>query len=219
MTRNGKIARLPHAIRAELNQRLLDGEMGKHLVGWLNGLPKVQAVMKRAFEGRPITEDNLSEWKNGGYVAWAAGQRVWDNVWSFMDGTVGLPGAAKGGLTERLALMMAATMAAQMQGLESMPDGVEKAKVWREWRISLLALRRSELYAERLKIERARHPATKSAAKARVMTPEEKKQRIKAILGIGDGYDGSINPELTRRPEPQNRPQSASIGPNRSESE
>jgi len=31
-------------------------------------------------------------------------------------------------------------------------------------------------------------------------TPGEKKQRIKQILGIGDGYDGSINPELTRSP-------------------
>jgi len=29
MTRNGKIARLPAALREELNQRLLDGEQGK----------------------------------------------------------------------------------------------------------------------------------------------------------------------------------------------
>jgi hypothetical protein len=42
MTRNGKIARLPAAIREELNQRLLEGEQGKPLVAWLNGLPKVK---------------------------------------------------------------------------------------------------------------------------------------------------------------------------------
>ena len=45
MTRNGKIARLPAALREELNQRLLDGEQGQPLVEWLNSLPKVQAVL------------------------------------------------------------------------------------------------------------------------------------------------------------------------------
>ena len=80
MTRNGKIARLPDALRQELNQRLLDGEQGKHLVEWLNGLPKVQAILQKSFEGRPITEDNLSEWKNGGYLSWEAGERLADKV-------------------------------------------------------------------------------------------------------------------------------------------
>ena len=219
MTRNGKIARLPDAIREQLNQRLLDGKQGKDLVEWLNGLPEVQTVMQASFEGRPITEDNVSEWKNGGYLVWASGQRMWNTVCSFMDGTTALRGAAKGGLTDRMALMLAAAMAGQMQQLETLPDGIEKAKIWRELRISLLALRRSELYAERLKIERIKHPDPKKAKKERKLTPEEKKARFRKILGIGEGYDGSKNPELTRSPFAQNRPQSASIGPNRSESE
>jgi hypothetical protein len=50
MTRNGKIARLPAAMRDELNQRLLDGQPGKELVEWLNGLPKVQALLKAEFK-------------------------------------------------------------------------------------------------------------------------------------------------------------------------
>jgi hypothetical protein len=41
MTRNGKIARLPAAIREELSQRLLNGEQSQHLVLWLNDLPQV----------------------------------------------------------------------------------------------------------------------------------------------------------------------------------
>jgi len=94
MTRNGKIARLPNAIRNELNERLLDGERAVTLVAWLNGLPQVQAVMREVFEGRPVTEDNLSQWRNGGYLAWKAGQRMGDNVHSFMDGTAALKTAA-----------------------------------------------------------------------------------------------------------------------------
>jgi hypothetical protein len=88
-----------------------------------------------------------------------------------------------------------------------MPDGLEKGQVWRELPISLLAPRRSELYAERLKIESHQISCNQNAAKARVlMMPEEKTPRIKPILGVGDGYDRSKTPELTRPPEAQNRP-------------
>src|SRR5713101_951139 len=42
LSRNGKIARLPLAIRQELNRRLQNGEQGKKLVAWLNALPEVR---------------------------------------------------------------------------------------------------------------------------------------------------------------------------------
>jgi hypothetical protein len=59
MTRNGKIARLPAATREELNQRLLDGERGKHLVLWLNGLPQVHGS-KNPELTRPRRPENRS---------------------------------------------------------------------------------------------------------------------------------------------------------------
>src|SRR6266446_3873145 len=72
LTRNGKIARLPLAVRQELNRRLDEGEQGKELVAWLNGLPEVQAILAAEFGGKPIREQNLSEWKQGGYRDWLA---------------------------------------------------------------------------------------------------------------------------------------------------
>jgi hypothetical protein len=200
MTRNGKIARLPAAIREELNQRLLDGEPGNQLVQWLNGLPKVQALLKAKFNANPITENNLSHWKNGGYAAWEANDRMADNVISILDGATALQGAAKDGLTERIALFMAANMAIAMLRLESMPEGIEKVKIWRELRISLLSLRKPELFAQRLVLEREMHPRPEKQKKRPEWTPEQKRQRIRQILGLGDGYDGSINPEWTRPP-------------------
>ena len=56
MTRNGKIARLPAALREELNQRLLNGEQGQPWVEWLNSLPQVQSVLRAKFQGIPISE-------------------------------------------------------------------------------------------------------------------------------------------------------------------
>jgi hypothetical protein len=200
MTRKGKIARLPFAIREELNQRLLDGEPGNQLVVWLNALPRVQAILKDKFQGNPISEANLSQWKNGGFPAWEAGERMADNVSSIMDGTKALPAAAKGGLTDRMALILTANMATGMLRLQSMPEGVEKSKVMRELRIGLLALKSCEFVAKRLEIEQIRHPKPAKKKKERKLTPEENKARIRRILGLGPGYDGSKNPELTLPP-------------------
>ncbi len=48
MTRNGKIARLPLAIRQQLNQRLQNAEPAQNLLSWLKRLPEVQAKRNRS---------------------------------------------------------------------------------------------------------------------------------------------------------------------------
>src|SRR5258708_4747582 len=79
-TRIGKIARLPKEIRNELNERLQDGERGVDLVVWLNDLPKVQETLAQFFHGRPVTEQNLSEWRWGGYNDWGRHQAALERV-------------------------------------------------------------------------------------------------------------------------------------------
>jgi hypothetical protein len=70
MARNGKIARLPLHIRNELNKRLSDGESGVKLVRWVN--EEVRFYLRDSDESRRlrITEQNLSEWRQGGYQDW-----------------------------------------------------------------------------------------------------------------------------------------------------
>ncbi len=69
-TRTGKIARLPHAVREEVNSRLLDGQSSRVILGWLNKHPQAVAVWDRDFEGVPASAQNLSEWKLGGWKEW-----------------------------------------------------------------------------------------------------------------------------------------------------
>lgn len=76
MTRRGKIARLPRHIRDQLNQRLDDGEQGTRLIEWLNSLPEVKQVLDAEFEGRPISDSNLSDWRMGGFLDWQAQQEA-----------------------------------------------------------------------------------------------------------------------------------------------
>ena len=68
--RTGKIARLPAPIRNELNRRLNNGALGRELVPWLNALSEVQSVLAHRFGHRPITEDNISAWRHGGFKEW-----------------------------------------------------------------------------------------------------------------------------------------------------
>jgi hypothetical protein len=68
--RNGKIARLPHPIRNELNFRMDNGEDGAELLKWLNELPEVKSILESGFDGVPISKQNLSEWRKGGFPEW-----------------------------------------------------------------------------------------------------------------------------------------------------
>jgi len=57
--RQGKFARLPAKIREEVNKQLLDGKSGPSILAWL----KTNGFMD-------LTEQNLSEWRKGGYQDW-----------------------------------------------------------------------------------------------------------------------------------------------------
>ena len=58
------------------NQRLDDGASATSLVDWLNALPEVQALVQTQFGGHPIREQNLSQWKNGGFLDWVRQQEA-----------------------------------------------------------------------------------------------------------------------------------------------
>jgi hypothetical protein len=76
MSRIGKIARLPSLIRDELNRRLDNSESGPKLLAWLNSQAEAQAVLVEHFDGRPITKQNLSEWRHGGFQDWLQFQQT-----------------------------------------------------------------------------------------------------------------------------------------------
>lgn len=72
--RRGKIARLPLALREELNSRLLEGrETAKKLCAWLNELDEVKELLATFNDGNPagpIDDRNISDWRQGGFNDW-----------------------------------------------------------------------------------------------------------------------------------------------------
>ena len=102
MKRTGKIARLPHHLRDQLNQRLHNGESGVDLIKWLNTLPEVQAILAEHFNGVPISPQNLSEWNHGGFLDWLTTQEVLEDAREFAANTAELPGFTDGELANAL---------------------------------------------------------------------------------------------------------------------
>ena len=152
MTRTGKIARLPHAIREQLNQRLRDGELGKTLAPWLNSLPEVQTVLAADFAGQPISPQNLSEWRRGGYKEWALQQEALAMIQTISADTDALKAATPDPLTDKLALWLVARYAVAAKSLKGTGD-------WhrlRELCFDLVLLRKGDHSAARLEIERER---------------------------------------------------------------
>ena len=205
VTRNGKIARLPKAIREELNRRLADGEPGKELVAWLNGLPQVRHVLAGDFGGRPVREQNLSEWRQGGYVEWLRQQEALELVRNLSAEADDLKVAAVEPLSDKLGLWLAARYAVAARKLADQKDGELDWPRLRELCNDVVALRRGDHSAARLKIEQtrldqekeeteeelvvhfqrwAKNPKVREAICGQCRSPEEQEQRMRAIFGL-----------------------------------
>lgn len=155
MTRTGKIARLPREIREQLNRRLSDGEAGNRLVGWLNSRPETQERLAADFEGRAITEQNLSEWKQGGHQDWLARQETLACARELAGDASELTEAADGSLADHLAVVLSARYAALVSGWNGEMDDEfrRKARALRAVAQDIVELRRGDHCAERLRLD------------------------------------------------------------------
>jgi hypothetical protein len=179
-TRNGKIARLPLEIRDRLNARLADGEPGSRLVEWLNSNPAVLQVMQEQFDGRPINENNISEWRQGGYEEWVT-------LRSFLDETRILSEnageIAETGISyDHLHMVLLAYHAHLLQNWMIMPENDFKRKLdaLRKLTASIMNMRRAELQKARLQLQRERLELLRE------------KQSLKSAEAIGVGAGGCL---------------------------
>jgi hypothetical protein len=176
LTRNGKIARLPLAIRQELNRRLDEGEQGKKLVAWLNGLPAAQAIAVAEFGGKPIREQNLSEWKRGGYRDWLAKQEALEIAGRLGEDATEWNANGRGSLTDTLAFWLVARYALATRRVAE-TEGREGWRLLREMCGDIVELRKGDHSRERLQIERERLELGRK--KAEELTDEKLEELLK----------------------------------------
>lgn len=197
MTRNGKIARLPRNLRAELNRRLREGEQGKQMVSWLNSHQEVQSILAKEFSRRPISEQNLSEWKQGGYQEWLAHQEALERVRNLAMDAGELTGAG-GALGDHLAIVLAARYASVLSKWDGTPDRavLQNVRALRALCADIVELRRGDHSAVRLKIEEERLELERSKDEARMQ--ERFEQWVKQPQ-IKERVCGKLSPEERQR--------------------
>jgi hypothetical protein len=158
MIRNGKIARLPKVVQEQLNHRLNDNEPGKNLVVWLNSLPEVQAVIAAEFGGRPIREQNLSEWRHGGFRDWQRQQERCDLLRHIRSGAGDLGELMDGGDFHRqMSLLLTTDLAlAVREAAEQIADPGERARCVAQLAGRIAQARREESNATRVDVIRQR---------------------------------------------------------------
>lgn len=192
MTRNGKIARLPREIREQLNRRIADNEPGIRLVEWLNNTDQVRHILAQDFGGREITEQNLSEWKQGGYLDWVARQETLACARELADDAGELSEVADGSLADHLAVVLSARYAKLVSGWNGEMDEAFRRET-RALRLlcqDIVELRRGDHNAERLRLDMERFAETTKAdaVKALETVLEETKQWPEVRQAFQDAF-------------------------------
>jgi hypothetical protein len=119
-TRRGKIARLPLAIREEINRRLLENLTARKICGWLNELPEVKSVLATFNDGNPagpIDGNNISEWRHGGFEDWSRRRDSIEETREIAQWSVKLAKASGGNITEGAAAILSGQILEVLEGL------------------------------------------------------------------------------------------------------
>src|SRR6266853_1842572 len=143
--RTGKIARLPHPIREQLNRRLEASEAYEPILNWLNALPEARQVIDDHFAGLPISKQNLSDWRSGGFSEWQDRQDAADFLTNLDDQSEPNPQTSSSPSTGRMALWLSLQYALAARALVRSP--VDPTARWarlREICADIARLRRSD---------------------------------------------------------------------------
>lgn len=162
MARTGKIARLPHALREQVNQRLLNNETSSRLLDWLNAQPEAAELWEIDFEGVPASPQNLSEWRQGGFREWRQRRERIENIKSLTsyaqqvaENGMGLSGAAAtiaaGQILETLETVAETVVEDEEGNTKDPADRLAKLS------LATAALRSNDLKAAKLELEKLRH--------------------------------------------------------------
>lgn len=145
------------------------------LVAWLNKLPEVKPALAGEFGGKPIREQNLSEWKQGGYNDWLAQQEALELAELLGEDSRQWEVEGRAPLTDTLALWLAARYAVATRQV-AQAEGAKGWRMLREMCGDIVELRRGDHSAQRLQLERERVDAQARDA--------EMKWKRKIIIGL-----------------------------------
>lgn len=137
---------MPVAIRNEVNRRLFENEGGSKILTWLNAQPEVLRILDEYFGEEPVTPQNLSEWRKGGFQDWLKRQEQIEQVKELAEFSMKLGQAAGGNISDGSAAIAGGRIMSMLETATG-PD-LTKAV------FALSALRATDLDKEKIGIRR-----------------------------------------------------------------
>jgi len=180
----GKIGRLPKHLRHQLGLRLEDNVPGSEILQWLNAQPETQSILNRYFHDRPITEQNLSEWRQSGHQDWLRHQEAKAAIGNILEQAEDIEGLADGqNLSDRFAAILAVEMTRLARALLEPETDPEKkwerlCNIHRE----LSRLRRDDDRAARTAIRKER--SEREEEEHRKQAAEARKDQQKSVMHL-----------------------------------
>jgi len=232
MLRKGKIARLPLALRTELNLRLAQNVDGARLLEWLNAIPGVPAFLANDFAGEPISKQNLYEWRQGGFLEWQTQQEMFDEARGLAADAGPVGATTNHDLAEHLAAVIAGKFASLLAGWDGTEDKAfdTKLRVLTKFNQNLAVLRRANHSAARLRMDQAPFEREEQRLVAEAAREEERsevrRQVFEQMLARKRAADqlaaetsaAAANPEIlptgSARPSTPDAPSLASVAQN-----
>jgi hypothetical protein len=126
----------------------------------LNALPEVQAVLAAEFAGKPIREQNLSDWRKHGHKQWLWRQQAWERAQAMTSappGQAGVspqPSTSHEPVTDQMAGWVTAHYLLALRKLvATSADGGPDLKTLRAFLQDVVAVRRGDHRAARMQID------------------------------------------------------------------
>ena len=154
----GKLSRLPLHLRDQLNLRLANGETDKTLLPWVNSLPELKAIIKDYFDGEPVSEQNLSDYRRHSFRKWEMRQAA---LAFSAEAQAELPPSSQEQLpvqpiVNQLVHWISLRFAAAAHNSTIPEDPETELRQIRQFLADILALRRGDLSAQRIHLEQQR---------------------------------------------------------------
>jgi hypothetical protein len=168
-TRTGKIGRLPAKIRETINTMIRNGKPPREIADWANGNVQARQILDRYFDGDPITENNVSRWKAGGYAGWESEQEDAQILLETFGGEQPATLEELLRMKSTLQALMLSRMAIELRRFAEMPESCEKRRLWPQLVLAHAAIAKAEVYsakARRIAVKAERMEAERAAEKA-----------------------------------------------------
>jgi hypothetical protein len=201
-SRTGKIGRLPRDIRQQLNERLADGESAQILVAWLNGREDVRERLAQYYDGRPITEQNLSDWKQGGFQDWLRHQEARAVARDFLSQAEELSDeVGDSTIADRTTEVVALVLLQLFKEASEAESGPEQRKAVLEISREIARLRRGDHQRQRVRLQTERQQREVQEQEEVRQAEEAKKREAKLAMvrAFGSGYRSEYEIDLANR--------------------